>query len=335
MNSLRLVPSMLALPLLLAVLALSACGDGASPGVTTLAGGTARPAEAGKEAQKLRIALVMKTLTNPFFIEMEQGARRAESELGIELLVKTGAEETSIEQQIQIIDDFVAARADAIVIAPGDSRRVIPALRKAAEKGIKLVNIDNRLDADAVREAGLAPVPLVSVDNERAAYASARHIAANARPGTQAAIIEGIRSAENAQERKRGAERAFAETGTIDVVTSESADWKIDEGYRTAKRVFTEHPRVNLVFAANDMMALGVLKYLRESNRPDVRVAAYDALAEAVGEVRAGRLATTVDQQAAEQGYQGVMLAWRLLKGEVVPPVTLVDTRLVTIDSTP
>ena len=43
---------------------------------------------------KMKIALVMKTLTNPFFIEMEKGARKAESELGIELIVKTGAKET-------------------------------------------------------------------------------------------------------------------------------------------------------------------------------------------------------------------------------------------------
>ena len=135
---------MLAVPALLAVLALAGCGDSGSPGVTTLASGTAKPAETSKEADKLRVGLVMKTLTNPFFIDMEKGARRAESELGIELLVKTGAEETSIEQQIQIIDDLVAARADAIVIAPGDSRRVIPALKKAAEHGIKLVNIVNQ-----------------------------------------------------------------------------------------------------------------------------------------------------------------------------------------------
>lgn len=315
---------------LLPLLALTACGDGGGPAVTTLAGGAAKTAEVTAPARKLRIGLVMKTLTNPFFVEMEQGARRAENELGVELLIKTGAEETSVEQQIQIIDDFVAARVDAIVIAPGDSRRLIPSLKKAAERNIKLVNIDNPLDADAVRQARLSPLPLVSVDNERAAYASARHIAAGARPGTQAAIIEGIRSADNAQARKRGAERAFAEPGTIKLVASENADWKIDEGYRTAKRIFAAHPRVSLVFAANDMMALGVLKYLDDSGRRDVKVAGYDALAEAVGEVRSGRLAVTVDQQAAEQGYQGIMLAWRLLKGEAVPPLTLVDTRLLT-----
>jgi ribose transport system substrate-binding protein len=41
-------------------------------------------------------------------------------------------------------------------------------------------------------------------------------------------------------------------------------------------------------------------------------------------------LAATVDQQAAEQGYQGVALALRLIKGEKVPPVTMIETRLIT-----
>src|SRR5213083_564059 len=63
---------------------------------------TERPAS--RPAARPRIALVMKTLTSPFFVEMEKGARRAEAELGVELLVKTAAQETSIEQQIAIID---------------------------------------------------------------------------------------------------------------------------------------------------------------------------------------------------------------------------------------
>ena len=271
----------------------------------------------------------MKTLTNPFFIEMEKGARQAAYELGVELRLKTGAEETSVEQQIQIIDDLVVAGVDAIVIAPGDSRRLVPALRKAADSGIRLVNIDNRLDPEALAESALPPVPLVSVDNERAAYASANFIAEGCRPGTQAAIIEGIRSADNARQRMQGARRAFVENGAV-VVAAQSANWKIDEAYAVTRQIFAKHPRVSLLFAANDMMALGALKYLKESGRTDVKLAAYDALPEAVAEVRSGRLAATVDQQAAQQGYQGVALAVRLLRGETVAPLTLIDTRLLT-----
>ena len=65
----------------------------------------------------------------------------------------------------------------------------------------------------------------------------------------------------------------------------------------------------------------------------DVKVAAYDALDEAIAEVKTGHLAVTVDQQAAEQGFQGVALAVRLLNGERVPEVMLIDTRLITAQS--
>jgi ribose transport system substrate-binding protein len=275
----------------------------------------------------------MKTLTNPFFIEMEKGARRAEAELKVELVVRTAAQETSIEQQIQIVNDLIAAHVDAIVIAPGDSTSLIPVLQKAAAAGIKLVNIDNRLNPQALHQAGLALLPFISVDNEKAAHASARFISEGARAGTQAAILEGIRSADNAQQRMAGARRAFTDNKSITVVASESANWKIDEGYAVTKRIFRTTPEVKLLFAANDMMALGALKYLHESGRNEVKVAGYDALEEAVAAVKAGQLAVTVNQQAGEQGFQGVALAVRLLHGESVPDVSLIDTRLVTRES--
>jgi ribose transport system substrate-binding protein len=192
------------------------------------------------------------------------------------------------------------------------------------------VNIDNRLNPQALQQAGLAPLPFISVDNEKAAYASANFIAEGARPGTQAAILEGIRSADNAQQRMAGARRAFAENKNITLVASESANWKIDEGYAVTKKIFQTTPTVKLLFAANDMMALGALKYLHENQLSAVKVAGYDALDEAVSAVKSGQLAVTVNQQAGEQGFQGVALAVRLLHGESVPDVILIDTRLVT-----
>jgi len=323
----RLLAALL-LPLLLA-----ACGD-SGPAVSTLAKApdkvAAAPAELG---ERKRIALVMKTLTNPFFVEMEKGARRAEKELGVDLQVKTAAQETSIEQQIQIVEDMIAAKVDAIVIAPGDSQRLVPVLKIALASGIKVVNLDNRLDPAALKEAGLAPIPFISVDNEKGAYGAARFLADSVSQPTQAAILEGIRSADNANQRMKGAKRAFAENKAITLVASESANWKIDEGYSVTQQILAKNPNVKLIFAANDMMGLGALKYLQEAGKTGIKVGAYDALSEAVSEVKAGRLLVTVDQQAAEQGFQGVALAMRLIKGESVPEILLIDTRLVTAES--
>ena len=311
-------------------LVLLGCGQSSGPSIST---GTtpAQPASSPTTAVTSHaVGLVMKTLTNPFFIEMEKGARRAEKELDVALTVKTAAQETSIEQQIQLVNDLVAAKVKAIVIAPGDSVSLIPALKKAADAGIKIINIDNRLDSEALKQAGLADVPFVGVDNEAGAYSAAQFLAAKITTPTQAAILEGIRSADNARQRMEGARRALSENKHIKLVASETANWKIDEAYTVTKQLFTKHPDVKLLFAANDMMAMGASKYLQEAGKVNVKVVGFDALSEVLTEIKAGHIAATVDQQAAGQGYQGVSLALRLIKGEAVAPTTMIETRLIT-----
>ncbi|MEJ2746850.1 MAG: sugar ABC transporter substrate-binding protein [Anaerolineae bacterium] len=279
------------------------------------------------------IALVMKTLTNPFFVEMEKGARQAEAELGIRLIVKTAAQETSIEQQIEIVDELIREGVDAIVIAPGDSLELIPVLKKAQDAGIIVINIDNRLDPTYSQSLGLENVPYISVDNQQGAYLSAKYISDQITTPTKAVIIEGIRSAQNAEDRRIGALRAFDENPNIDLVASETANWKIDESYEVTKDLFAKEPDIKLIFCANDMMALGAIEYLQEAGKTDVLVAAYDALDEAKEAIQAGTLTVSIDQQAAQQGYMGVQYAVRALAGESLPAETLIDVSVVDADN--
>ncbi len=309
-----------------------ACGQ-PTAGIPLLAPGQTLVPEqtpALTQSKKYTIALVMKTLTNPFFVEMEKGARQAEKELGINLIVKTGAQETSVDQQITIIEELIHEGVDAILIAPADSVQLIPVLKKAQDAGIVIINIDNQLDPQASEKIGLTGVPFISVNNEQGAYLSARYISDKVSSPTQAIILEGIVTARNAQDREKGALRAFGENTNIQVVASETANWKIDEAYNVAAKLFKDHPDVKLVFSANDMMAFGVIQYLKEKGKTDVQVAAYDALAEAMPMLRDGSLQATIDQQAALQAYTGVQYAIRALKGEKLPPITLLDVLLVT-----
>ena len=278
---------------------------------------------------KKNIALVMKTLTNPFFVEMERGARRAEKELGIHLIVKTGAQETSVDQQIAIVEELVKQKVDAIVIAPASSVDLIPVLKKARDAGIAIVNIDNRLDGEVAKKVGLQEVPFISVDNEQGAYLAAKAISEKLTRPAEVLVLEGIRTAKNAQERSAGTLRAFKENPNIRVLAVETANWKIDEAYEVTKRRFAQNPSLAAVVCGNDMMALGALRYLREANRNDVVVGGFDALEEARKAVNEGRMLVTVDQQADMQGYQGVKMAWKKISSEPVSAETLIDVKLV------
>jgi ribose transport system substrate-binding protein len=193
-----------------------------------------------------------------------------------------------------------------------------------------VVNIDNRLDGNFSRTLGLRPVPFISVDNEQGAYLVTRVLTDGLTEPAKAAVIEGIRSAANAEARKAGALRAFAGNPAVTVVAHESANWKIDEAYEVAKGLFAREPDISLLFCANDMMALGAARYIWEAGLSTVKVAGYDALADAVEAVKQGKLSATVDQQAGQQGYLGVVYANRMISGETVPLETMVDVHVLT-----
>lgn len=307
-----------------------ACGHSGGQAVKEInAGETAAQATATPSSAP-RITLIMKTLTNPFFVEMEKGARKAQQETRIDLQVRTATQETSIDQQIQLVANEIKDKIQAIVIAPGDSMRLVPILKKAQDAGIQIVNIDNRLNPETMKAEGMKPVPFISVDNEKGAFQATQFVVEGIKLPTEAALVEGIRSANNAELRKRGAERGFRSNPKLKVVAAESANWKIDEAYGVTRAIFKAHPGVGVLFCANDMMAIGAIKYLQETGKAKVRVIGFDALEEARKAVLAGQMAATVDQQPDQQGYLGIMTALKLLHGETVPMELEVATKLVT-----
>ena len=318
--------------LLIGALALG-CGRSRNPGISgpTNEGALANPVEP-KQAE-LRMALIMKTLTNPFFVAMESGARKAQNETRIDLQVETATQETSIEQQVQLVENEIKAKAKAIIIAPGDSMRLVPVLKKAQDAGIQIVNVDNRLSPAAMAQAGMKPVPFISVDNEAGAFQAAKFMADQVTAPTEAAILEGIRTADNAQMRKKGAERGFRTNPNLKLVAEATANWKIDEAYAVTRSLLQKHPKIGVLFCSNDMMAIGALKYLREAGKTKVLIGGFDALDEAKAAVKQGGLLVTVDQQADQQGYLGITTALKLLQGVKVPMEIQVDARLVTGDS--
>lgn len=275
------------------------------------------------ESESFEIALVMKTLTNPFFITMERGAREAEKDLGVKLIVKTGSQETAIAQQIDIISKLIKKGVDAIVIAPASSIELVPILAKAQQKGIVIVNIDNELDKETSENFNLKDVPFISVDNEEGAYLSAKYISQNITSKSNAVILEGIRSAQNGIDRKTGALRAFKENDNINIIASETANWKIDEAYDVFQNIWNEYKNIDLVFCANDMMALGVVQFLQENKINNVKIAAFDNIEEIKPHLQSGAVSVTIDQQADVQGYKGVETAYKLLQKESIKSVTV------------
>jgi ribose transport system substrate-binding protein len=178
------------------------------------------PTGAQAQAKKPRVALIMKSLANEFFQTMEKGARDYQAPHSSEFdLISNGIKnETDVSAQINLVDQMLAQHVDAIVIAPADSKALIPVCKKAEQAGIVVVNIDNKFDAKALEQEKVK-FPFVGPNNRTGAEKVGDDLGKQLKGGNKVAIIEGIPGAFNAIQRKAGFEDA-AKKYKLDVVTS-------------------------------------------------------------------------------------------------------------------
>lgn len=284
--------------------------------------------------EKPRIALIMKSLANEFFLTMEEGARahQAAHANRYDLIAEGIKDELDVNRQIQLVEQMMARRVDAIVIAPADSKALIPVCQRAMNAGIVVVNIDNKFDADVLAERGVQ-APFVGPDNRKGAYLAGAYLAEHLEPDAAVAIIEGVPTAYNAVQRRLGFEDAMNEAG-MRIVTSQAGDWEMAKANRVVSALITERPEIKALLCANDSMALGAVAALRAAGKlGEVQVVGFDNISAAQELLRRGDLLATVDQHADQLAVFGIEFALRMLAGDEQPADHETPVDLITADS--
>ena len=297
-------------------------------------GGCSRPAgpgstSGGKADGKPRIALVMKSLANEFFATMADGAKAHQATAGdrYELITNGMRSETDVSEQVTLIEQMVARGVAAIVIAPADSKAVVPALKRAADAGVLVINIDNRLDPEVLAEAGLA-APFVGPDNREGARRAGEAVATQLDAGAEVAIIEGIVTAFNGQQRALGLEDAATAAG-LRIVARQSGQWEMEKANGIAAAMLSEHPALAAILCANDSMALGAAAAIEASGRR-VLLSGFDNVPAVAPLLADGRLTVTVDQHGDRLAVEGIEAALAILAGAAAPEDRTTPVDLVT-----
>src|SRR6187549_3301586 len=105
--------------------------------------------------KKPTVALVLKTLNHPFFVDMRRGAQEAADRLGVTLQVQAAEREIDVDKQMQIVENLLQTGIDVLAITPSGSREIVSALVKATAANVPIVIVDTRLDAKAAADAGV------------------------------------------------------------------------------------------------------------------------------------------------------------------------------------
>lgn len=271
-------------------------------------------------AGKPRVALVMKSLANEFFKTMQDGAEaHQKAHSGDYELISTGIKnELDVDQQIGLVEQMASQHVDAIVIAPADSKALVPVCKKARDAGIVVVNIDNKLDDAALKEKGIQ-IPFVGPNNMKGAKLAGDYLATKLQKGDAVAIIDGVPGAFNAIQRHEGFEAAMKEAG-MNVVTSQSAQWETDKATPLVSSILSSHPEIKAFLCANDSMCLGAHTALKDAKKVgQVQLVGFDNV-DAVRELlKKGDVLCTVDQHADQIAVNGVEYALEILKTHEAP----------------
>jgi ribose transport system substrate-binding protein len=300
---------------------------GTAGSIAILAGGVSPAFAAGKP----KIGLVMKSLANEFFKQMEAGAEAYAAKNADKFDFKAVGmkDERDFASQVDAVENFVTQKYDIIVVAPADSKAMVTPLAKAVKAGVAVINIDVELDKDAKKAAGI-DLAFFGPDNRAGAKLAGDALAKALGAGGKVVILEGNPEADNAQQRKKGFDDSIAE-GKLQLLDSKTAHWETEEANTLMTNFLTQYHDIQGVMAANDSMALGVVKALDSAGKSGtIKVVGFDNIPAVQPLIKGGKMLATVEQYGAKMAAMGIDYGLRQLAGEKFTGWVKTDVKLIT-----
>jgi len=280
---------------------------------------------------KPTVALVLKTLNHPFFVDMRRGAQEAADRLGINLQVQAAEREIDVDKQMQIVENLIQTGIKALCITPSGSREIVSALVKARDAGIPIIVVDTRIDPKAAADAGVQTQTFVGSDNYEGGKLAGAHAVKVTGGKARIGVLEGIPGHETGDSRLRGFRDAIAGQTGMTIVASQPANWERDQGFNVFQNMLQAHADIDTVFAASDLMALGAIEAIAAAGKTGkIRVIGFDALDDAKKAIAAGTMDASVAQFPYEMGKVAVESAAKVLAGEKLPADLMVKLEMVT-----
>src|SRR5215210_4937499 len=275
---------------------------------------------APETTDKPRVALVLKTLNHPFFVDMRRGAQEAADRLGVDLLVQAADREIDVEKQMQIVENLIQTGIRVLCITPSGSREIVTALAKAKAANVPIIVVDTRVDAKAAAAAGVETKTFIGSDNYEGGKLAGEYAVSVTGGKAKIGVLEGIPGHETADSRNRGFKDAIAGQPGMTIVASQPANWERDQGFNVFQNMLQAHADIDTVFAASDLMALGAVEAIAAAGKTGkIRVIGFDALDDAKKAIAAGTMAATVAQFPFEMGKIAIESAVKVIAGQSLP----------------
>ena len=258
------------------------------------------------------IGLITKTETNPFFVKMKEGAQAEAKKLGAKLLSGAGKTDGDNAGQVTAMENMIAAGAKTILITPSDSKAIIPAIKKARDKGVMVIALDSPTDPVDATDA------LFATDNYKAGVLIGQY--AKAALGGKAPVIATLdlfpghpvgAQRHNGFLQGYGLQSFDAKNNELakpaEVVCMADSFGDRANGQTGMENCLQKNPNINLVYTINEPAAAGAYNALKAAGKEkDVVIVSVDGGCDGVKDVAGGKIAATSQQYPLKMAAMGV-----------------------------
>ncbi|MDH4240204.1 MAG: substrate-binding domain-containing protein [Phycisphaerae bacterium] len=268
----------------------------------------------GKQPSKRQIAVIPKGTTHIFWESVRRGAEKAGEEAGVKILWNGPKRETDREEQIQIIEDFTVQKVAGIVLAPLDSKALVPKVDELYDKNIPCVIIDSGIDTDKY-------VCFAATDNYIGGLIAARRMGKILNGKGKIVVLKYVPGSGSTTNRENGfVDTIRKEFPDIDIVDAQYGKDTVETALQVTEDMLTKNAELDGLFACNASTSVGALQGLRSQGRAGkIKMIGFDTEKALIDGLKEGAIDSLVAQNPFKMGYEGVKAVVAVLDGTELP----------------
>lgn len=280
--------------------------------------------DSSTSADAANVSGVLMSLNSDYWHMIESGILNGGAEQGLNVSVTGPTSESDVTGQVAMIEDQITAGAKGLIIAPCDTKAVLPALEKCKEKNISVVLIDMDLD----EENQDLRATFIGTSEYEAGEKVGEYIVENFEP-CKIGIIRGLAGLPSHDARANGMRDVVTEKG-FEVVTEQPADSDRGKAVNVAENILSATSDVKIMYCTNDEMALGAYQAVEgKQKQDDIFVIGFDGSPDALKSIKEGKLGASLAQKPIEMGKKAVESLKTLFEGGTVDSNVYTDTQIV------
>lgn len=265
-------------------------------------------ATSAAQAETVKIALVVKALGIGFFEAANKGAQEAAKELGDVEVIYTGPTDTTAEGQIEVINSLIAQNVNAIAVSANDKDALVPALKKAMDRGITVISWDSGVAPEG-RSIHLNPSSSALIGNMCVKMA-----ADNLPDGKgDVAILSATATATNQNTWIEEMKKVLPNYPGVNIVTTVYGDDLADKSYRETQGLLQTYPDLKAIIAPTSVGIVAAAQAVTDAGKAgQVNVTGLGLPSEMAAHVKSGASKSFAIWNPIDLGYAATTIAYNL-----------------------